>query len=70
MIFILNVVERLFMIPKTIFKCCFTWAKVTFLFIPSDVTVNYSQCWLDKLCMSFDNYFVEGKYLYYGSFSY
>ena len=32
-----KVVERPFMIPKTIFKCCFTWAKVTFLFISSDL---------------------------------
>ena len=35
-----KVVEQLFMTPKTIFKCCFTRTKVTFLFVSSDVTVN------------------------------
>ena len=28
------------LIPEAIFKSCFTWAKVTFLFISSDVRVN------------------------------
>ena len=30
------------MVPETIFKCCFTWAKVRFLFISSDVRVSSS----------------------------
>ena len=40
-IFMFNdVVEQLLMIPGTFFKCGFTLAKVTFLFVSSDVTVN------------------------------
>ena len=35
-----NVVEQLFMILETLFKCGFTWAKVAFLFVFSDVKVN------------------------------
>ena len=27
----------------------------------------HSDCWLDKLSISFDNYLAEDKYLYYGS---
>ena len=38
--FTFNMVERLFMIPETTFKFCFTWAKATFLFISSNVTAN------------------------------
>ena len=26
----------------------------------------HSQCWLCKLCISFENFLVEDKYLYYG----
>ena len=39
-IFMFNVVERLFKISETIFKSCFTWVNVTLMFISSDVTVN------------------------------
>ena len=26
----------------------------------------HSKCWFDKLCISFDNYLVKDKYLYFG----
>lgn len=48
-IFMVNVVEGLFMILEAIFKCCVTYAKVTFSFLSNVVTVhvgliNYTFC--------------------------